>query len=285
VRIEAFGSSLETSGRVAPSPSGSLFLQCVAPLRYAIVLRHTPVAHTAHCLPLYPAFQAKLDLQKELGDVLFDAFMLNAIVSRDHGLDASATFATVCAKMEGRTPYVATWGDGETVATTADEAAGVWRKVKGEEREKEGGEKEEEDKEVGSDTMPGKVTKQLKGTLGRVRSSVAATVTRNWNLLVEDRCVGVSTAVGVAVVGVVLGYLVARKGNGGSRNAAIAAAATAATLPSLPALPNLPEVFSNSNKTVNAGVAAFVDNVKAPFALVVKSVGKGVERLRGAKSE
>jgi NTP pyrophosphatase (non-canonical NTP hydrolase) len=52
--------------------------------------------------PERPAFQAKIALQKEISDILFDAFLLNQVCARDHGFDGSATFDMACSKVESR---------------------------------------------------------------------------------------------------------------------------------------------------------------------------------------
>ncbi|GMI37727.1 hypothetical protein TrCOL_g11995 [Triparma columacea] len=68
-------------------------------------------------------------LKSELGDILFDAHMLNSICSRSFSFPPSETFEVGCKKVERRTPYMKSWGDG-TKAETVEEAEKIWQQVK-----------------------------------------------------------------------------------------------------------------------------------------------------------
>lgn len=72
---------------------------------------------------------AREALISELGDVLFDALMLNALAARDLALDPDAAWSAAATKVERRTPYMELWGDG-SVARTAQEASAMWLAAK-----------------------------------------------------------------------------------------------------------------------------------------------------------
>eukprot|EP00419_Tripos_fusus_P014149 CAMPEP_0172737000 /NCGR_PEP_ID=MMETSP1074-20121228/116542_1 /TAXON_ID=2916 /ORGANISM="Ceratium fusus, Strain PA161109" /LENGTH=229 /DNA_ID=CAMNT_0013566313 /DNA_START=218 /DNA_END=904 /DNA_ORIENTATION=+ len=76
---------------------------------------------------------AREALISELGDVLFDALMLNAVAARELALDPDAAWKAAATKVENRTPYMWLWGDG-SVARTAQEASGMWAAAKLRER-------------------------------------------------------------------------------------------------------------------------------------------------------
>ncbi|GMH90952.1 hypothetical protein TrVE_jg13141 [Triparma verrucosa] len=73
-------------------------------------------------------------LQSELGDVLFDALMLNSICARDFGFDPAESWHAATAKVERRTPYMKEWGEKGVTAETSEEAEELWRAAKKEEK-------------------------------------------------------------------------------------------------------------------------------------------------------
>ena len=77
---------------------------------------------------------ARRSLVSELGDCLFDARLLAAVVARDLSIDSSAPASAAAEKIERRTPYIRRWGDG-SVARTADDATRMWRAAKSRETE------------------------------------------------------------------------------------------------------------------------------------------------------
>mmetsp|Transcript_4277 Transcript_4277/g.5555 ORF Transcript_4277/g.5555 Transcript_4277/m.5555 type:complete len:386 (-) Transcript_4277:41-1198(-) len=79
----------------------------------------------------------KSSLISEMGDILFDALMLEMIVRREYDLEQDTTWNTASEKVERRTPYMKEWGDGVSIATTAEEAEVIWKKVKDQEKAKE----------------------------------------------------------------------------------------------------------------------------------------------------
>jgi len=62
----------------------------------------------------------------ELGDVLFDALMLEMVCRRDLDLNVSEAWEAACEKIERRTPYMSEWGKEGCVAKTAEEATKLW---------------------------------------------------------------------------------------------------------------------------------------------------------------
>ena len=70
-----------------------------------------------------------VQLQEELGDLFFDAFLLAAQCRREYGIDVGAAAHAAAAKVKRRCPHVF----GDEVATTAAEAAAIWQRVKREE--------------------------------------------------------------------------------------------------------------------------------------------------------
>jgi NTP pyrophosphatase (non-canonical NTP hydrolase) len=72
-------------------------------------------------------------LTAEIGDVLFDALMLHVVFLREFGVPYSLAWDVAARKIEGRTPYMAAWGDG-SVAATAAEAELLWQAAKKKER-------------------------------------------------------------------------------------------------------------------------------------------------------
>ena len=71
-----------------------------------------------------------VQLEEELGDLFFDAFLLAAQCRREHGIDVGAAAHAAAAKVKRRCPHVF----GNEVATTAAEAAAIWQRVKREEK-------------------------------------------------------------------------------------------------------------------------------------------------------
>lgn len=72
---------------------------------------------------------SRRELVAEVGDVLFDALMLQAVMAREFSFDPSEAWTSAAAKVERRTPYVELWGDG-SVARTALEATDLWKREK-----------------------------------------------------------------------------------------------------------------------------------------------------------
>ena len=69
-------------------------------------------------------------LQDELGDLLFDAFLLAATCRRDFGTDIGAAFRGAAAKVRRRCPHVF----GEERAGSKAEAALIWQREKAKEK-------------------------------------------------------------------------------------------------------------------------------------------------------
>ena len=69
----------------------------------------------------------------ELGDVLFDALMLEMVCRRDLNLNVSEAWEVACEKIERRTPYMSEWGKEGCVAKTAEEATKLWMSEKSKE--------------------------------------------------------------------------------------------------------------------------------------------------------
>ena len=53
---------------------------------------------------------------------------------REYNLDKNAAWDTASEKIERRTPYIKSWGDGKSVAKTSEEATLIWKSVKNEEK-------------------------------------------------------------------------------------------------------------------------------------------------------
>ena len=70
-------------------------------------------------------------IKSEVGDILFDALMLNTICSRHYSYSPSECFDVASAKVERRTSYML-WGDGEG-GETVDDCERIWREGKREE--------------------------------------------------------------------------------------------------------------------------------------------------------
>ena len=93
------------------------------------------VKHTASELreiadELHAGKERAAQLQEELGDLFFDAFLLAAQCRREYGIDVGAAAQAAAAKVKRRCPHVF----GDEVATTAAEAAAIWQRVKREEK-------------------------------------------------------------------------------------------------------------------------------------------------------
>jgi len=73
----------------------------------------------------------------ELGDVLFDALLLEATVRRAYGLTEEDAWEKACEKVERRTPYMMEWGNGKSIARNREEAIFLWNEVKGRENKVE----------------------------------------------------------------------------------------------------------------------------------------------------
>mmetsp|Transcript_17734 Transcript_17734/g.35402 ORF Transcript_17734/g.35402 Transcript_17734/m.35402 type:complete len:266 (-) Transcript_17734:421-1218(-) len=74
---------------------------------------------------------ARKRIVSEMGDILFDAYMLEMICRRDYDLsDLPPAWQVAAEKVERRTPYMAEWGDGGVTADTAEEAERLWRAAK-----------------------------------------------------------------------------------------------------------------------------------------------------------
>ena len=69
----------------------------------------------------------------ELGDVLFDALMLEMVCRRDLNLNVSEAWEVACEKIERRTPYMSEWGKEGCVAKKAEEATKLWMSEKSKE--------------------------------------------------------------------------------------------------------------------------------------------------------
>eukprot|EP00591_Stephanopyxis_turris_P012044 CAMPEP_0195518654 /NCGR_PEP_ID=MMETSP0794_2-20130614/13431_1 /TAXON_ID=515487 /ORGANISM="Stephanopyxis turris, Strain CCMP 815" /LENGTH=209 /DNA_ID=CAMNT_0040647669 /DNA_START=153 /DNA_END=782 /DNA_ORIENTATION=+ len=76
-------------------------------------------------------------LVSELGDVLFDAIMLEMMCRRDFNLNPSEAWDAAAEKVERRTPYMKDWGDGSEAKTSA-EAELMWQAAKLEEKKEDG---------------------------------------------------------------------------------------------------------------------------------------------------
>jgi len=70
----------------------------------------------------------------ELGDILFDALMLESSVRRKYGLRDGEAWEKACEKVERRTPYMKEWGDGKSTVTNREEAIALWNEVKDREK-------------------------------------------------------------------------------------------------------------------------------------------------------
>ena len=69
------------------------------------------------------------ELESEVGDVLFDALMLNAVCSREYCFNMETCFDVACEKVERRTPYMSLWGNG-SIAKSSREAELLWQEAK-----------------------------------------------------------------------------------------------------------------------------------------------------------
>uniref|UniRef100_A0A7S0ZCG5 NTP pyrophosphohydrolase MazG-like domain-containing protein n=1 Tax=Timspurckia oligopyrenoides TaxID=708627 RepID=A0A7S0ZCG5_9RHOD len=72
-------------------------------------------------------------LQTELGDLIFNALLLSAVVERDCGVDPAAAIAAVREKVRRRSPHVF----GGEIATSRKEAEAFWQREKGKENLRE----------------------------------------------------------------------------------------------------------------------------------------------------
>ena len=95
--------------------------------------RHIVFDLAAATLPASQLSHHIRSLQSELGDVLFDALMLNSICARDFGFDPAESWQAATAKVERRTPYMKEWGEKGVSAETSEEAEELWRAAKKEE--------------------------------------------------------------------------------------------------------------------------------------------------------
>ena len=73
----------------------------------------------------------------ELGDVLFDALMLEMICRREFGFGKEDAWEAAYLKVERRTPYMGAWSDGKTTANTPEEAKEIWQMIKKQEKQEE----------------------------------------------------------------------------------------------------------------------------------------------------
>jgi len=65
-------------------------------------------------------------IRSEIGDILFDAFMINNICAKKYGWETEDCFDCACEKVERRTPYVALWGDG-IGGETVESCKKIWK--------------------------------------------------------------------------------------------------------------------------------------------------------------
>lgn len=79
--------------------------------------------------------QSKEAIISEIGDILFDALMLEMILRKQYDFGVNEAWDTVATKVERRTPYMREWGDGITSAETVEEAEAIWQNVKKKEKE------------------------------------------------------------------------------------------------------------------------------------------------------
>jgi NTP pyrophosphatase (non-canonical NTP hydrolase) len=81
--------------------------------------------------------QSKEAIISELGDILFDALMLEMILRKQYDFGVNEAWDTVATKVERRTPYMKEWGDGVTSAETVEEAEAIWQNVKKKQKQSE----------------------------------------------------------------------------------------------------------------------------------------------------
>eukprot|EP00553_Chaetoceros_curvisetus_P004564 CAMPEP_0204617222 /NCGR_PEP_ID=MMETSP0717-20131115/4257_1 /ASSEMBLY_ACC=CAM_ASM_000666 /TAXON_ID=230516 /ORGANISM="Chaetoceros curvisetus" /LENGTH=177 /DNA_ID=CAMNT_0051630693 /DNA_START=86 /DNA_END=619 /DNA_ORIENTATION=- len=78
--------------------------------------------------------QTRDAIVSEVGDILFDALMLEMVIRREYHLDVDEAWQVAAEKVERRTPYVEDWGDGVTVAKTIQDTEKIWQEVKRKEK-------------------------------------------------------------------------------------------------------------------------------------------------------
>mmetsp|Transcript_19951 Transcript_19951/g.41692 ORF Transcript_19951/g.41692 Transcript_19951/m.41692 type:complete len:261 (+) Transcript_19951:199-981(+) len=138
------------------------------------------------------------NLKNELGDILFDAHMLNMICARDFGFGRDEAFDIGCKKVERRTPYMKSWGDG-TVAETREDAETIWQTIKKIEKQEAAAEAEAgtADEGKGNTAVP---AQSIKETIARIYEDAQLDEGTNTLLLAGAWLAGV----GCGVLGVKL---------------------------------------------------------------------------------
>lgn len=77
------------------------------------------------------------EIISELGDILFDALMLEMICRKTYEFSPQTAWETAANKVERRTPYMNAWGDGVSTARTPEECEAFWKAAKALEPKKE----------------------------------------------------------------------------------------------------------------------------------------------------
>ena len=80
----------------------------------------------------------KDELIDEIGDILFDALMIELVCRREYNIGPNAAWDAAITKIKRRTPYMKQWNNGlDITASTVEDCEAIWKDIKAKEPKKE----------------------------------------------------------------------------------------------------------------------------------------------------